>query len=177
MANHKKKFGIPIRIAIGFLFIGMIFKIFDWLLAKEIMIIGFVVLATCYILRFYQKKEKLSLDYIKVILVLSWVLNGIFSILHIPYNFAFQIIAFLAFLTWFIMEGTHYFIAEDKNNAKTENYLGKVLWNLVIILGTLGVVVGALFKILHWEYALPVLVSGLLCILLYILRDVFVRKS
>jgi len=177
MPRTKKSFSIPIRISIALLIIGMLFKILSWPLDQEIMIVSFVVLAICYSLRFYQKVKKKSLDYIKVILVLSWVLNGLFSILHIPYNFMFQVIAFIAFLTWFIIEGTHYFIKDEETERSKEAFQGKIIWNIVMILGTLGIVLGALFKFLNWEYAIPVLVSGCICITLYILRDIFVRKS
>ena len=80
----------------------------------------------------------------------------------------------IAFLLWFIMEGTAYFLDEDR---RAKNSLYHILWNCALVLGTLGVIAGSLLKILHWDYSLHLLSLGITMIAAYILKDVFVPET
>lgn len=171
MSNNKKELTIPIRVALLFILIGVIFKISLWqtLIADSIIFIGFTAISILYAMRFYRKEIKGAIAYIKMVLVLFWSLNGIFTILHLPYGEVFQIVSLVAFLFWAAMEGTSYF-SKNGQQQKAQNYL---LWNGIMIIGALAIVIGTLFSFFKWDYSIPLLVIGVFAVVLYILRDAF----
>lgn len=175
MPNQKKHLTIPIRITLLFILIGVLFKVLHWypLVADSIIFISFTVISILYAIRFSKKQTKGSIAYIKMVLVLFWSLNGIFTILHLPYGEVFQVVSLIAFLFWAAMEGTSYFI--NKEAQKNNSYY--LLWNSIMIIGAFSIVMGALFNFLNWNYAAHLLVLGISSVTLYILRDVFVGKQ
>jgi hypothetical protein len=118
-----------------------------------------------------NKKQKHFLDMTKLVLVLAWSINGILQVLVLPYTLLFQAITALAFITWFVMEGTAYFLDEDR---KAQNSLVQIVWNGILIIGSLVVIAGGILQILDWDYAIHMLSLGITLIGAYILKDVFV---
>ena len=91
-----------------------------------------------------------------------------------PYTLFFLTITAIAFVLWFVMEGTAYFLDVDR---RAQNSVYQILWNCTLVLGTLGVISGSLLKILHWDYSLHLLSLGITMIAAYILKDVFVPEN
>ncbi|PCJ94912.1 MAG: hypothetical protein COA50_11055 [Flavobacteriaceae bacterium] len=175
MSNQKKHLTIPIRITLLAILIGVLIKILNWspLLADSIIFFGFTTISILYAIRFSKKETKGSIAYIKMVLVLFWSLNGIFTILHLPYGEVFQVVSLIAFLFWAAMEGTSYFV----NKESQKNSSGYLLWNSIMIIGAFSIVMGALFNFLNWDYAIHLFVLGVSAVTLYILRDVFAGKQ
>ncbi len=171
MSTVKKKLKLPLRISIAVLLFGMLAKILEWPYAKEIMLLGFSTIGILYAIRFLKKAEKQFIDYTKLVLIVFWATNGIFRVLDFPYTLFFQIITAIAFVTWFILEGTAYFLDEDR---RAKNSIGQVLWNCLLVAGTLGVIAGTILKVLDWDYAIHLLSLGITFIGAYVLKDIFV---
>lgn len=171
MTAIKKILSTPLRISIAALLLGMLTKMLQWPYAIGIIFFGFISIGVLYIFRFRNKPKKQYVDYVKLILVLFWTTNGILRILDFPYTLFFQIMTAITFIIWFVMEGTAYFLNEDR---KGKNNLNQILWNCTMVVGTLAIIAGSLLKVLKWGYAIPVLIFGIICIMTYILKDFFV---
>ncbi len=174
MATNKKILKLPLRISLAILLSGILGKMLEWPYATNILLIGFAVLGFLYTIRFFNKAEKEFLDYIKLVLVSFWTLYGIFTVMNFPYTLFFLTMTTISFVLWFIMEGSAYFLDEDR---RAKNSLYHILWNCALVLGTLGLISGSLLKILHWDYALHLLSLGITLIAAYILKDVFVPET
>ena len=109
MTAVKKILKTPLRVSLVVLLLGMTAKILQWPFAKEVMLASFFAIGILYTIRFWKKIEKQYIDYVKLILVLFWTINGVLRILHFQYTLFFQIVTAITFVIWFIMEGTAYF--------------------------------------------------------------------
>lgn len=174
MSTYKKILKMPLRISLAILLSAIIAKMFEWPYAKDIILYGFVVVGFLYVIRFFKKPKKQFVDYIKLVLVSFWAIYGVLTILDFPYALFFLIIMAFTFVMWFVMEGTAYFLDDDRK-AKNSTY--QILWNFVLVLGTLGVISGSLLQILNWYYAIHLLSVGITVVAAYILKDVFVPES
>ena len=171
MPTPKKILTTPLRIAISVLLLGLLFQIVEWPYADQIILTAFVAIGLLYPLRFFKKKEKQFLDYIKLILVVFWSVNGIFRVLDFAYSLFFQIVIAISFLIWIVLEGTAYFLDEDR---KVKNTRSQVLWNFAMVIGTLAIITGSLLNILGWTFAVPLMVFGVAIIVAYILKDILI---
>ncbi len=174
MPTPKKILTTPLRIAISVLLLGMLSRILHWPYATAIIVSAFVTIGLLYPFRFWKKPEKHFLDYTKLILVVFWATNGIFRALDFTYSLFFQIIIAISFLIWIILEGTAYFLDEDR---KAKNSKMQVLWNFAMVIGTFAIIAGSLLNILGWEFAIPLMVIGILIIVAFILKDFFTSNK
>ena len=174
MSNYKKILKMPLRVSLAVLLSGVIAKMLEWPYAKEIILYSFAVIGVLYAIRFIKKQEKQFIDYTKLALVTFFSLYGIFTMLEFPYTLFFLILMAITFVMWFVMEGTAYFLDEDRR-AKNTTY--QILWNSALVLGTLAVISGCLLQILHWDYAVHLLSIGITIVVAYILKDVFVPET
>jgi len=174
MSTPKKILKLPLRVSLAILLFGTISKISEWPFAAEIMLIGFSAIGFLYVFRFLKKTEKKFIDYVKLILVIFWTANGIFKILSLPFTLFFQIIIALSFIIWFVMEGTAYFLDEER---RAKNSTAQILWNCALVIGTLGVIAGSLLRLIDWDYSVHILSLGITMIAAYILKDVFIPES
>jgi membrane protein implicated in regulation of membrane protease activity len=174
MPTPKKILTTPLRISIAFLLLGMLFQIAEWPYATEIILCAFASIGILYPFRFWKKSGKRFLDYIKLILDIFWSVNGIFRALDFAYTLFFQIVIAISFVIWIILEGTAYFLDEDRKNKNTRS---QVLWNFAMVVGTLAIIAGSLLNILNWQFAIPLMVFGVTIIVAYILKDIFAPKS
>lgn len=170
MTAYKKILTMPLRLSLVILLLGMLMKILEWPFASQIMLISFAIIGTLYFIRFFKKPSRLFLDYVKMVLVFFWTTNGVFRIMDFPYTIIFQVIIGASFITWFILEGTAYFLDDDKG---IKNSIRQLIWNFVMVGGTLAIIAGSLLKILNWEYATHLLVLGIVIVTGYILKDAF----
>ena len=174
MSVYKKILTLPLRLSMVILLMGMLMKILEWPLASQIMLLSFVSIGILYIIRFWKKPAVLFIDYVKLILVVFWTTNGVFRIMDFPYTIIFQVIIAVTFVIWFIMEGTAYFLDDDRR-AKNSN--GQLAWNFSMVIGTLSIIAGSLMKLLNWEFAIPLLIMGITIVAAYILKDIFIADK
>ena len=171
MNPPKKVLTLPLLFLLIALLIGVAMKILAWPLATEIMFISFASAGILYGFRFWKKPSKQFMDYNKLILVSFWALNGIFSLLDLPFTILFQVIIAITFVLWFMLEGTTYFLS---GNQEVKNKSLQLIWNFTMVLGTLAIIAGSLLKILNWEYAISLLALGIAILCAYIFKDTFV---
>ncbi|NHF59837.1 hypothetical protein FK220_010835 [Flavobacteriaceae bacterium TP-CH-4] len=170
MSAKKKVLKSPLRVALVVLLIGVLARIVQWPFGTELVITSLSGIAILYAIRFWKKKPKVFLDYIKLILVLTCSTYGILTMFHLQYTIFFQIVMGGSFIFWFIMEGTAYFMDEDR---RAKNSSLQIWWNIAMVLGTLCIIIGGLMKILQWEFASALLVLGIVMVALYIVKDLF----
>ena len=170
MSAFRKILTVPLRISIALLLMGMLMKVLEWPLASQIMLVSFIAIALLYIVRFWKKGKVQFIDYVKLILVTFWTLNGVLRVLDFQYSIFFQIITAISFIIWFILEGTAYFLDDDR---KAKNSNAQLAWNFSMVVGTLCIISGSLLKLLNWNFAIPLLVFGIAVVTAYILKDVF----
>ena len=169
METEKKILRTPLIIAISLLIVGFLCKISHFTtVANPLISTSLLAIVVLYAWRFWRKTKKGFLQYNKLILVTCWSLNGIFQILDISHTDFFQVIGGLTFIIWVIMEGTTYLIDDKDDNRSDIVYF---MWNTMMIIGILAIIIGSLTKILEWEYAIPTLVTGLILVAAYILKD------
>jgi len=168
--SGKKILKAPLRISVALLLFGMMARIMEWPFAAQVVIAGFFAIGILYSIRFWKKQTKLFIDYVKLVLIVFWTANGLFRMMDFEYTLVFQVITGVAFVTWFIMEGTAYFMDEDR---RSKNSPLQIWWNIAMVMGTLSIIAGSLMKILQWEYASPLLSLGIIVVAMYILKDVF----
>ena len=170
MEHPKKAFRNPLRAALATLLVGMLIRILHWPFSDGIIFISFAAILVLYAMRFSRKKEKRTLDFIKMVLVLFWTTNGLLTILNFTYTLFFQIGTALTFIAWFAMEGTAYFM---NKTDKVKNSLTEIIWNIVMVVGVITLICGGLMHILNWDYSISILTLGLTIVTSFILKDIF----
>jgi hypothetical protein len=170
MALAKKILGTPLRIFVALFLIGILMRVLHWPYANEVLLGSFFGIGILYCFRFWKKNEKRFVDYVKLVLVIFWTVNGIFRIMDFPYTLVFQIVIAVSFLTWFFLEGTAYFLDEDR---RARNSISQIIWNCAMVAGTLAIIAGSLLNILQWRFAIPLLIAGIVMVAVYILKDAF----
>ncbi len=171
MAAQDKILKIPLRVSMTLLLMGMLAQILDWPHANKLLLVCFIAVGVLYTIRYWKKSTKKFIDHVKVTLVVFWSVNGISTILGFQYTVFFQVVIGITFLIWFILEGTAYFLDEDR---KSKNSRPQILWNIAMVVGTLSIIIGSLLSMLDWQFSLPLLVFGILTVAVYILKDVFI---
>ncbi len=170
METNKKVLKTPLRVSLVALLIGMVLRMLDWPYAAGVLFTSFLAVGILYAIRFSQKGNKKPVAYVKMILVLFWTTNGLLRILDFPYTTVFQIGTAITFVIWFAMEGTAYFMDEDR---KARNSIVEIFWNFTMVIGVLIIIGGGLMHLLEWEYSITTLTVGLTIVTAYILKDVF----
>lgn len=166
----NKVLKIPLRISLVALLIGMAMRMLHWPYAAGVLFVSFAAVLILYAVRFVKKKPKLPVAYIKMLLVLSWTTNGLLRVLDFPYTLFFQIATALMFIVWFAMEGTAYFMDQER---KDKNTMAEIFWNFTMVVGVLTIIGGGFMHLVAWEHSITTLIVGLTIVTAYILKDVF----
>jgi hypothetical protein len=173
MAATKKILGIPLKISLGVLLLGFIFKLLQWPFSFPLMVVSFITIPILYSVRFWRFPQKKFLDYVKMVMVTAWSVNGLFRLFQLPQTILFQILILTCLIIWIIMEGASYFM-EERGHKKNPYHL--FIWNGLMVVGIISIIAGGISKLLDWEYSLFPLLFGMLLIILYVMKDVF-RKE
>ena len=144
-------FKFAVRISIGFLIIGAMFKIMHWPAANVIVIGSLLSIGLFSAARFIAIKTKVALDYIRLMLAESFVINAIFGFLHWLYKVIPWTLLFISFILWIWFDG----FAFSQNKTPKEK-----IPDVILIIGGILVVFGVIFKIMHWPYAGIMLLIG-----------------
>lgn len=141
---------ILIRFGIAFLILGILFKIMHWPYSDVLLIVGFPCIGLGYVIHFFLKTEKSALDFIKLGLVETWALHGIFGYMDWPGYVFLRYSALVFFVAWLIMGGPRSYF--EGQNLDKDSFLYK--WSIpVLVLLILCIGIGALYKIMHWPGA------------------------
>jgi hypothetical protein len=154
MEDGKKILTVPLRISVAFICIGALLIIQHWPFGKVLVTAAFGTILILYPIRFYKKNKIALPDIIALMLVCSWSLHGIFTVLHLPFRIIFTIIAIASLITWSALKGI-----EKYSSGKAENK-GNFFSILLFGCAAFFILAGVAFKILHWPYAPVLLVTG-----------------
>ena len=165
---------IPLRLSLIILILGALFKVIHWPYSQLLMGVGGVLIMVLYTIRFLYKKQKLRLDYVKLVLILLWIISYVFKAFHfISFPYIFDIIVLVLFIWWLAEEGFSFFINRKLKNNGTL----KVFYYTLIIITICCLVFGVLFKIQHWPYGNIIFTFGMLLMTLVLIVDYFVTKK
>ncbi len=173
MESDKKILSIPLRVSMCFILVGFIFKMLHWQLASTILTFAFVSILVLYALRFWNKPKKTFLAYNKLILISFWAINGLIQIYHLPFALYTQIILVISLILWAILEGTAYFSKENKSKKLNTSL---IIWNLIMVLGSIAIMSGGFLMLLELDYAIALLTLGVFLITIYVFKDVFAQE-
>lgn len=173
--QSRKILTLPLRLVLIVLIFGALFKVMHWSYAKELMLIGGISIGVLYTIRFFNKKNKVQLDYVKVAFVLLWILNYFIKAFHlfsIPY--ILELALLILFLWWFISEGMDYI---NNRSFKKKGIIIKIIYYLLIGITVISLFFGVLFKIQHWPYGSELFVLGTLLLCIALVLDYFVIEE
>ncbi len=142
-----------------------------WPYSRELMFLGSIAIGVIYLIRFFNKKPKLRLDYVKLALVIIWVFSyfiNVFHLYNIPY--VIEVCLIILFIWWYAEEGFTYF----KNRKFKKKGLVRVMYYILLVIGLTTFLFGLLFKIQHWPYDSLLFVLGTLTLCLILVIDYFV---
>ena len=161
---NYKTMSIPLKLCLALLIIGIVFKVLHLPGSLLLIIASSGLILILYMIRFANKENKVFSDFLKVFLITSIIINGIFTFLHLPYKSIFQVISFLTVITWIIWELIQYCISDKSQNQSNEKK-SKVIY----LITTTLIITGTFFKIMHWPFASVLLLSGLfICVVIFI---------
>jgi hypothetical protein len=144
------------------------FLLMHWPFARIILCSSFGVLAVFYSLRFWKKQHKKWMDTLKLVLVLSWALHGIFVVHHLPGKLILQVVSVLSMMIWIFMEAPTYLAAGNKNLIAS---------SALFCFAAAMVFIGVVMKILHWPFAGIALLLGLLLAVIWFFIFAFPRDG
>ena len=160
-----------IRILISITFIAILFRLMHWPNSMYLFLIGLGGIFILYPIRFYLKKDKVVLDYIKLVFVELFCFTRFVKIHHLLKIDTLIIVTEIIGVIWVLFE-----IFNFINNVKPryEPIIPKLNSNYFFIL---IILTGALFKLMHWPYANILLVIGFVVLALFFIYDTLKHKS
>ena len=153
----KQKTNLFLRSSIALALVAVLFKIMHWQYSEALLIIAVSGIALFYSIWFSLKTPKQWLDYAKLFLLISFLFQYLFGVLHLNYASIFSYIFKIALVVFIIVYlKDQFFSLNDtskpvgKRPAQKKKFYSIILNTIAI----LCIVVGAQFKILHWEFGL-----------------------
>ena len=164
---------IILRISIVVVLIAKMFHIVHWPFKSivgplENIAMGAIMLT--YFFRFYSKSPKVTLDFVKLLLVVSWVLSYSLSLFNYSGATLSFGLTFVLFAYWFTTEGFSRIMG--RKHVKGDSNKVAVFFIPALFIA----VVGAMFKIMHWPGGTLLLVIGISYSAIGVLVAIF-RKS
>jgi asparagine N-glycosylation enzyme membrane subunit Stt3 len=153
MKNPQKKIlSLPIAIALMLLLVGTYFRIMHWPYGLEINLASLFSISILYGIRYTAKSRKTHKDTLKLLMVVTYVIITYLAILKFT-NLLYLNYASLIFgAGWFILE-----IIDIIKPKEVKEKLNPVLW-----IGIILIILHVLFKIMHWPFAGPIYILGIL---------------
>lgn len=151
----KQKTILFLKLSFALAFIGALFKIMHWQYSEFILITAVGGILVFYSIWFYKKANKRWLDYGKLFLAISFIFHYLFRVLHLNYSYIFTNIFRIALVLFIITYVKYVFFPEDVSSELEEKNPTSKKKIYSIILNSIAVVciiLGAQFKILHWEF-------------------------
>jgi uncharacterized membrane protein len=178
MFTSTLKYKAPLSISISVLIIGILFKIMHWPFSDSMLLISITAISFFYILRFFSKINLKFLDYVKLILVLSFSARFIFYVFHLPGKLIPAVIFLCAAGLFTVTIGAPFLIDPEERKAAIENkdYL-RLIKNGLVLIGAISIVAGSLFKVMHWQGANVMLILGLIIMAAWAITDLLFTKD
>ncbi|WP_282049847.1 GldL-related protein [Maribacter aquivivus] len=151
----KQNTHIFLRLSIALAIIAALFKVMHWQYSDILLIVAVVGITLFYSIWFYKKSTKIGLDYAKFFLLSSFIFQYLFKILHLKYGFIFSHLFRISLVVFIIVYVKDIFFSENVSSELEEKQPTSKKKIYSIILNTITVlciIIGAQFKILHWEF-------------------------
>ena len=181
MNISKQKAQLFFKLSVAMVLIGALFKIMHWPYSWLILSAGVCSLITFYAVKFSKKEPKTILDYSKLFLITSFSIHYIFNVFHLAYGHIFTYIIQASLIAYVILYDKDVLFSDSDEYQELEsskpikNNLNNLFYGLAIIC----IIIGALFKILHWEFGYIngnlLLIVGLLIAIISLL--IFTNES
>jgi hypothetical protein len=156
-----KRFTLPLRIALGVVLAGLVFKLQHWPAAGVLLITGTAGIVLLYPFRYAAKQPRRFLDHVKLGLAITWPLGMLLRFQHWPYAEPVSLAASVFGLVWITQAGVAEFWRDEERRTPGRTSIA------LFSLGLLLVIAGTLFRIQHWPFATLLLVAGLACCALW----------
>ena len=175
MSISQQKTSLFFRLSISVTVFSALFKF----MPSSLIILGAAGMVIFLGMQLYQKEQRVPLDYIRLLLIVSFSLNYGVNLLGLPYGFVFALITKLAlvmFLVLYIknMLSSYQEIAQN-DNFPLSDFSRESLSYILADLATVYIVIASLFKILHWDFGIlngnVLLVIGLFSALISVLTS------
>ncbi len=157
MPISKQKIHLGLRISIALALLGILFKIMHWPFPGVLLFVGVTGIVIFYSIQFFQKQPKTLLDYSKLALLISFLIYYLLQVLHLPYSYIFRIATQIALVVFIILYIRHVLFLRGSmddglSNETKKSSIKKKLSYLLYGIAAIGIILGAQFKILHWEF-------------------------
>lgn len=159
-----------IRLSFPIIIIGVLFKIMHWSYSQALMTIGLGMIVLLYPIRFYFKKNKRLIDYVKLAVAICLPINYYLTVFHLPSFFLLPIVSLCIFIFWLILE-----VVDKYSRTPTKDF--KVIPFGIASTLMLLVLAGAFFKLWHYPYGNLILIIGFSFLAIYFLIDTFKIKE
>jgi hypothetical protein len=153
----KQKTNLFLRLSIALALVAVLFKIMHWQYSEVLLIIAVSSIAIFYLIRFSLKTPKQWLDYAKLLLLISFLFQYLFGVLHFNYGSIFSYIFKIALVVFIIAYlKDQFFSQDDTSKSVGKRPVSKKKFYSIILntIAVLSIIIGAQFKILHWEFGL-----------------------
>lgn len=145
------------RVSIGFLIIGIMFRIMHWPAAKPILFAAIMapIVAACFRFGFTRPKERK--DFIRLCLVISAATYFGLRVFHWPGKFIALAALLISFAAWILEDPDGYFGIRSKKNSTLRVKLASLAFGL----GAMATLIGVFFVILHYPGGKIIVISGI----------------
>lgn len=172
MTISKQKTALFFRLSISVTVFGALLKFISW----PLILLGAAGMVIFHTLQFFQKQQRLPLDYSRHLLIVAFSANYVFNIFLLPYSYVLTFLTkatLIVFLLLYIKKIITSYLKNSQNGLLLQNLGTENLSYILADLATVYIVIASLFKILHWEFGLlnanVLLVIGLFSALISIL--------
>ncbi|WP_445711059.1 GldL-related protein [Flavobacterium sp.] len=156
-----------IRLSFPIIIISILFKVMHWPYTQLLMTIGLGIIVLLYPVRFYLKKEKRIIDYVKLLVAIFLPLNTYLNLFHLPSHYILPIISSTSFLLYLLLELYNNYLNKESSKELTVFPFGVLSVIIAILL------LGVFYRILHFENATQILITGFVLLFLYFIVDTF----
>ncbi len=174
MAISKQKTSLFFRLSISVTVLGALSNFISW----PLIILGATGMVIFHSIQFYQKQDRVPLDYSRHLLIVAFSCNYIFSFLHLPYDYVLTLLTkatLIVFLLLYSKEMISLLLENAQNGLLLQKLGTENLSSILADLATVYIVIASLFKILHWEFGIinanVLLVIGLFTAVISILAS------
>lgn len=157
MNLSKQKVHLFLRLSVALAILGILCKIMHWPYAGTLLLSGILGIGVFYSMRFAQKPSKTLLDGAKLFLLLAFLTHYVVRVFHLSYGHWFTTIAQVAFVLFLILYVREVlFIDTHEEHTRSpkskKRAISKGLSYPLYGTAALGIIPGAQFKILYWEF-------------------------
>lgn len=175
----KKSINLYLKISIAVIILGILFKILHYSFAVFFFLTGALGIIIFYSLRFALKRPKKLLDYSKLFLVTTFIIQYVLRVFHRSFGGIFSLLAQIALVIFMVLLVRDVFFVKDQSEkfdheTNPNKSFKKGLNYLLYAIAAIGIIVGASVKILHWQFGFingnVLLTIGLLAAALSVIR-------